>query len=765
MPNLPNLSGSNIQDTYQRVLHTDGTLIYNGTGSIMSILPVTASYAISASHEITYELSSSYAETASMASSNFNVQGNITASGNISASGTISTGIGTNKMFGALQLSGLQNITDGEDYISFSANQVVEIGDPSGAVNSTVLKVDDVNSKVVVTNGAPDAFTINALNGNVTASGNISSSGDIALDRFLEFGSTIPSIKYNGGSTLFSANATQFTFGAVHVRIGDHQELKFGVDGDYKIKHINTNTPNTLQFQSGSTPVFELGAGGHITASGNISASGTITGNSIVGTIGTATQGTIDHDSLANFVAAEHYRWDTDISSTATINAANIPTLNQDTTGTAAGLSSTLAVGSGGTGTTSLTDKAILLGNGTGAVESSVHLNYANLTQVDTDEDRLVIGDSNSTKVAVYGQGGVPLEILVPFPPGNVSNTAGGDLNLKAGQSSGNAIGGSIKFFSGPAGSSGASVNGSTEIAAFDNVGNLQIDGGLSASGNITAGNVFLPGTGKISFDNSLDGTDQFISGVDNQIAIDGDNFVKVSADKFVTFYNSSAEDHFTIQHESGSIVTDYNISASGHISTSGQIYAENVYADDILYLSGISAVAISGTQLQIGNANDWTAITYGRNTDDAHLFTGAITADTRKVEISSGTDGNHKGGDVVFFGNTTSMELGKVYHLKSDSTWELADADDNTKSDGLLGVALGAASNTNGVLLRGMVTLDHDPGAIGDPLYLTTTGGITSATAPSGNGNIVRIIGYCLHASAGNIWFNPDSTFVEVSA
>ena len=110
-------------------------------------------------------------------------------------------------------------------------------------------------------------------------------------------------------------------------------------------------------------------------------------------------------------------------------------------------------------------------------------------------------------------------------------------------------------------------------------------------------------------------------------------------------------------------------------------------------------------------------------------------------------------------------MELGKIYHLKSDSTWELADADDNTKSDGLLGVALGAASNTNGVLLRGMVTLDHDPGAIGDPLYLTTTEGIASATAPSGNNNIVRIIGYCLHPSAGNIWFNPDSTFVEVSA
>ena len=83
-----------------------------------------------------------------------------------------------------------------------------------------------------------------------------------------------------------------------------------------------------------------------------------------------------------------------------------------------------------------------------------------------------------------------------------------------------------------------------------------------------------------------------------------------------------------------------------------------------------------------------------------------------------------------------------------------------------MLGVALGAASDTNGVLLRGMVTLDHDPGAIGDVLYVSTTAGDCSSTAPSGNGDIVRIIGYQVsHASNGNIWFNPDSTFVEVNA
>ena len=63
------------------------------------------------------------------------------------------------------------------------------------------------------------------------------------------------------------------------------------------------------------------------------------------------------------------------------------------------------------------------------------------------------------------------------------------------------------------------------------------------------------------------------------------------------------------------------------------------------------------------------------------------------------------------------------------------------------------------------MVTLDNDPGAVGEPIYFTTTAGDASSTAPSGNGNIVRIIGYSLHASNGQIWFNLDSTFVEVNA
>ena len=50
--------------------------------------------------------------------------------------------------------------------------------------------------------------------------------------------------------------------------------------------------------------------------------------------------------------------------------AADFPTLNQNTSGTAAGLSTTLVVGSGGTGATTLAANSVLLGNATSALQT-----------------------------------------------------------------------------------------------------------------------------------------------------------------------------------------------------------------------------------------------------------------------------------------------------------------------------------------------------------------------------------------------------------
>jgi hypothetical protein len=51
------------------------------------------------------------------------------------------------------------------------------------------------------------------------------------------------------------------------------------------------------------------------------------------------------------------------------IVANDIPTLNQNTSGTAAGLSATLAVSSGGTGLSSLTSNSVLLGNASSTIQ------------------------------------------------------------------------------------------------------------------------------------------------------------------------------------------------------------------------------------------------------------------------------------------------------------------------------------------------------------------------------------------------------------
>ena len=222
-------------------------------------------------------------------------------------------------------------------------------------------------------------------------------------------------------------------------------------------------------------------------------------------------------------------------------------------------------------------------------------------------------------------------------------------------------------------------------------------------------------------------------------------------------------------------------ITSSGNINANGNIVGDdsttitninNIECDAILAdADSTTGILLDASQVDIVDGNEAIQIqvqddqfTLGSGASVTGTINGKVTFKNRRLAKTSNTDGDFAG-DVVYFGSTTSMTTGAIYHYKSDGTWELADADSAANCDGLLGVALGAASNTNGVLIRGMVTLDHDPGAVGDVLFLSTTAGDATATAPSGNGDIVRVIGYCLDASNGQVFFNPDGTFVEVTA
>jgi len=138
----------------------------------------------------------------------------------------------------------------------------------------------------------------------------------------------------------------------------------------------------------------------------------------------------------------------------------------------------------------------------------------------------------------------------------------------------------------------------------------------------------------------------------------------------------------------------------------------------------------------------------------------------TRKYELPSSTVGDHSGGDVYYYGNGSTVK-GGIYYING-TNWTLADADTVASSTTLLAVALGTDPDADGMLLRGFVTLLTEiegTEAIGSVLYLSATNsGKATITQPSGSGDIVRVLGYSLHATNNQIYFNPDGTFVEVA-
>jgi hypothetical protein len=122
----------------------------------------------------------------------------------------------------------------------------------------------------------------------------------------------------------------------------------------------------------------------------------------------------------ANFVLAAP-NGSANVPSFRALVSADIPTLNQNTTGTAAGLSATLAVASGGTGLTSTpANGALDIGNGTGFTRTTLTAG-SNVT--------ITNGAGSITIASTGGGGGTPggANTNIQF---NSSSTFGGSANL-----------------------------------------------------------------------------------------------------------------------------------------------------------------------------------------------------------------------------------------------------------------------------------------------------------------------------------------------
>tara|TARA_R110000824_G_scaffold104860_2_gene248595 strand:+ start:5089 stop:6078 length:990 start_codon:yes stop_codon:yes gene_type:complete len=148
-------------------------------------------------------------------------------------------------------------------------------------------------------------------------------------------------------------------------------------------------------------------------------------------------------------------------------------------------------------------------------------------------------------------------------------------------------------------------------------------------------------------------------------------------------------------------------------------------------------------------------------STPDEHYST---SIDRRKFTVTSSTDDDHNG-DVVYFGGGSTTK-GDICYLKTDGEWASARANAENTSTQLLAIALGIDPDTDGMLLRGMYTLDHDVGNNqGVTLYLSDgTAGQATVTVPADNNDVVRVVGYNM-GDDDQIWFCPDNTWVVVSA
>jgi hypothetical protein len=207
----------------------------------------------------------------------------------------------------------------------------------TSAVAGTGISVSGSTGAVTVTNTAPDQTVV------LTGGTGISTSG------------TYPSFTVTNTApdqTVALASGTGIS-----------------VTGTYPSFTVTNTAPSsggTVTSVSGTGTVNGISLSGTVTSSGNLTLGGTLSNVSlstqVTGTLPIANGGTGETtrqaamDALAGAVTSGQYLRGngTDVVMSA-IQAADVPTLNQNTTGTAANVTGTVAIGNGGTGQTTAT--------------------------------------------------------------------------------------------------------------------------------------------------------------------------------------------------------------------------------------------------------------------------------------------------------------------------------------------------------------------------------------------------------------------------
>jgi hypothetical protein len=323
--------------------------------------------------------------------------GNVTITGTISASNFSGTSTGTN--------TGDQtNISGNAATVTTNANltgPVTSVGNATTITddaittakilnnNVTYAKLQQVAGLSVVGNSTNSAANAANITGSanqvlrVSNDGTALAFGPVNLADIQAVTGTLPvSRGGTGGTTQATARTNGIgatTVGSNLITLADPGATRFiRINSDNTISALNdTDFRNAIGAGTG-------GGSGTVTS---VSGTGTVSGLTLTGTVtttGNLTLGgtlSVTASNFASQTANTFLAAPNGAAGTPTfraIVAADIPTLNQNTIGTAANVTGTVVVGNGGTGATSFTAGRILFGNGTSAINTNANLFWDN---------------------------------------------------------------------------------------------------------------------------------------------------------------------------------------------------------------------------------------------------------------------------------------------------------------------------------------------------------------------------------------------------
>jgi len=319
----------------------------------------------------------------------------------------------------------------------------------------------------------------------------------------------------------------------------------------------------------------------------------------------------------------------------------------------------------------------------------------------------------------------------------------------------------------------GAFVSGSLTVSQSLIANTVQADNivGNLEYVNISASNELRGKRVRIDADNYLylNGSDTFpyfgYNPSNNRIVLRGAN---VSGLNFLIALDTNIDGDLSANTLTGSLDYDQLENVPGFVDSTGDITQNNiaVFADSFNGLP--TNLPFSLPLYNDGNA---TIKAYNGLSYDGTTFTinGGTTKakfnelSTSSIDTSAASSGSAVG-EIVKMGNTTTVP-GALYFFSSSATWFSASATHESHSTGMLGVAIGTNSSTDGMLLNGFVhpTGSSDMGTTtGSILYLSPTYGEFTGSAPGVSGEVARIVGYRVEPNM--IYFNPDSSYIVLA-